>query len=112
MIEIKNLSFSYKEKEIFHDLSVSFPSKGFVILLGRSGSGKTTLLSLLSHQLIPTKGEIIGIDEKHRERARIGDRRQRERTEYAPRKKGKTLHFLNELIDCLTVPFVFRAQYG
>ena len=64
MIEIKNLSFSYKEKEIFHDLSVSFPSKGFVILLGRSGSGKTTLLSLLSHQLIPTKGEIIGIDEK------------------------------------------------
>ena len=25
---------------------------------------------------------------------------------------GKTLHFLNEFIDCLTVPFVFRAQYG
>ncbi len=64
MIEIKNLSFSYKDKEIFHDLSVSFPNRGFVILLGRSGSGKTTLLSLLSHQLTPTKGEIIGIDEK------------------------------------------------
>lgn len=64
MIKISHLSFSYQEKEIFHDLNAVFPDSGFVILLGRSGSGKTTLLSLLSHQLTPTSGSIEGIEEK------------------------------------------------
>lgn len=57
---ISHLSFSYGEKEILKDISVTFPEKGFVVLLGKSGSGKSTLLGLLSHTLPLTKGTISG----------------------------------------------------
>ncbi len=57
---INHVSFSYGEKEILHDISATFPEKGFVVLLGKSGSGKTTLLSLLSHTLPLKQGTITG----------------------------------------------------
>lgn len=57
-IQIQHLSFAYGEKKIFDDLSLDFPSKGFLCILGASGSGKTTLISLLNAQLQPTKGKI------------------------------------------------------
>ena len=64
MIKITHLSFSYKEKEIFHDLNAIIPDIGLTVILGRSGEGKTTLLSLLTKQLLPKEGEIKGIEEK------------------------------------------------
>lgn len=57
--QFNHVSFSYGDKEIFHDLSFSFPSKGFVIFLGKSGCGKTTFLSLLEGVLLPTEGTVI-----------------------------------------------------
>lgn len=57
-IQIEHLSFSYGEKEIFHDLNLCLPSKGFICILGASGSGKTTLISLLNAQLKPSKGSV------------------------------------------------------
>lgn len=45
--EVKNLSFSYGEEEILHDLTASFPKGEIVAVTGKSGSGKSTLLKLL-----------------------------------------------------------------
>ncbi len=41
------LSFSYGEREIFHDLSFSIPVDGKTAICGRNGSGKSTILGLL-----------------------------------------------------------------
>lgn len=41
------------------DVSVSFPEKGLVFLLGESGCGKSTFLSMLGGLLKPTSGEIF-----------------------------------------------------
>ncbi len=60
MIRIKNLSYSYQEKKVLNDISVTFPDSGFIVILGKSGSGKTTFLSLLSHVLPLTEGTIEG----------------------------------------------------
>ena len=60
MIQVNHVSYSYQEKKVLKDISVSFPDNGFVVLLGKSGSGKTTFLSLLCHVLSLQKGEIKG----------------------------------------------------
>lgn len=51
MLEIKNLCKTYKSKggvvvKALDDVSIKFPEKGMVFLLGKSGSGKSTLLNV------------------------------------------------------------------
>lgn len=58
-IELKNLSFSYGEKKILHDLNIKFRIGGKYALVGESGSGKTTILKLLLGQLQNYKGSIL-----------------------------------------------------
>lgn len=58
-IELKNLSFSYGEREIFHDLNIKFRIGGKYALVGESGSGKTTILKLLLGQLQNYQGSIL-----------------------------------------------------
>lgn len=41
------------------NVSLSFPEKGLVFVLGESGSGKTTLLNILSLQEKPTSGSVF-----------------------------------------------------
>jgi ABC-type lipoprotein export system ATPase subunit len=48
MIEIKNLSKSFKNHQVLKDISFSLPCKGFFLLLGDNGCGKSTLLYILS----------------------------------------------------------------
>lgn len=48
MKSIENLNFSYGEKEIFSDFSLTLPDKGSVAVAGASGAGKTTLLRILA----------------------------------------------------------------
>ena len=64
MLEIKNLKKTYKAKggvtvRALDDVSVSFPEKGMVFLLGKSGSGKSTLLNVTGGLDKPDSGEII-----------------------------------------------------
>lgn len=52
----------YVDKKPFtaiHDLSVCFPDKGFVAILGHSGSGKTTLLNIIGGLDHYTDGDMI-----------------------------------------------------
>ena len=47
-IEIRGLAKSFGADDVLRGISVSFPKKGIVALLGRSGSGKSTLLNILA----------------------------------------------------------------
>ena len=47
VVEIKDLNFSYQEKEVFKNLHLTMESQKFTVVLGPNGSGKTTLLKLL-----------------------------------------------------------------
>ena len=64
MLEVKELKKVYKTKkgvsvEALKGVSIKFPEKGMVFLLGKSGSGKSTLLNLLGGLDKYDDGEII-----------------------------------------------------
>ena len=64
MLEIRNLTKVYKSKggvttRALDGVSIQFPSKGLVFLLGKSGSGKSTLLNVTGGLDKPDDGEII-----------------------------------------------------
>ena len=46
ILEVKNLSFSYKDQKVLSDLSFDVYKGDYFGILGPNGSGKTTLLKL------------------------------------------------------------------
>ena len=64
MLEALHLKKVYKTKggadvNALDDVSIRFPEKGMVFLLGRSGSGKSTLLNVCGGLDSPSEGEVI-----------------------------------------------------
>lgn len=59
MLEVKNVSKAYDNKQVFDNFSLDFGESGRWALLGPSGCGKTTLLRLISGLEKPDSGEII-----------------------------------------------------
>jgi len=59
LVEIKNLSKSYGDKEVLKDINLNISAGKIVGLLGKNGVGKTTLIKLLNDLLTPTSGEIL-----------------------------------------------------
>lgn len=47
-IVLDHVKFSYENKEILHDISVTLPDKTTTAIIGPSGSGKTTLCNLIA----------------------------------------------------------------
>lgn len=60
-LAVSDLTFCYNTAQtpLFTDLTASFP-EGFTGIVGANGSGKSTLLKLLTGQLVPNAGEVIG----------------------------------------------------
>ena len=58
-IEIKDLTFSYNNKNVLENLSLIIPSGKKIAMVGLSGSGKSTIISLLLHFFTNYKGKII-----------------------------------------------------
>ncbi len=56
LIEIKDLHFSYGEREVLKGINLSIPRGKVVAILGSSGCGKTTLMRLIGGQLLPASG--------------------------------------------------------
>jgi len=58
-VELKDVSFSYGDGELFHKLNLTIPSGKTTAIVGFSGSGKTTLCNLVSRFWDVTGGEVI-----------------------------------------------------
>ena len=56
--ELNSVSFSYSEKPVIDDISMSFAPGRFCGIIGPNGCGKTTLLDLLAKHRRPSGGRI------------------------------------------------------
>ena len=63
-IEIKDLSFAYKEKNVLDNINITVMPNDTIGIVGHSGSGKSTLLNLLSKGYVVEDNKIFidGID--------------------------------------------------
>ena len=59
LVEIKNLSKSYDNKEVLKNINLNITNGKIIGLLGKNGAGKTTLIKLINDLLTPTKGDIL-----------------------------------------------------
>lgn len=57
-LELENVSFSYREKEVLRNINFSIRAKSFHFIVGESGGGKTTICALLCKMLMAEKGSI------------------------------------------------------
>ena len=63
MVTVRNLSASYGEEEVLHEVSASFPKGTVSVILGPNGSGKSTLLKALA-RLIPYHSGVVTVKGK------------------------------------------------
>ena len=64
MIEIRNLSYSYGEKNVLNNVNITLNEGSVMGLVGINGAGKTTLLRLISGVYRPGEREVLidGVD--------------------------------------------------
>ena len=58
-IVVRDLSFSYADRVVFHNVNITIPAAAFVAIHGESGSGKTTFADLLVGLHTPSSGDIV-----------------------------------------------------
>ena len=58
-LNLENIDFNFKEKNIYNNLNLSIPSKTFVSIFGESGSGKSTLLNIISGLFQTSNGKVL-----------------------------------------------------
>ncbi|WP_279048805.1 phospholipid ABC transporter ATP-binding protein MlaF [Cedecea davisae] len=59
LVEIRGMSFSRGDRQIFDNISLTVPRGKITAIMGPSGIGKTTLLKLIGGQITPDSGEIL-----------------------------------------------------
>lgn len=59
MISLQDIDFSYEDKKVLNDISLTINKGEKVVLLGSNGSGKSTLLRILAALYFPKKGEYL-----------------------------------------------------
>lgn len=64
MLQVKNLTFSYKKTPVLKSISFKINAGEHVALIGESGSGKSTVLKLLYGTYDLNTGEIFWKDKE------------------------------------------------
>ncbi len=59
LVELRNLTFSYSERIILDNISLSVPRGKVTALMGASGGGKTTILRLIGGQNKAQSGQLL-----------------------------------------------------
>lgn len=59
MIEVKNITKSFDDKTVLHDVSAVFETGKTNLIIGQSGSGKTVLMKSLVGLVTPEEGSIL-----------------------------------------------------
>ena len=59
MIEVKNITKSFDDKTILHNVSATFETGKTNLIIGQSGSGKTVLMKSIVGLVKPEEGEIL-----------------------------------------------------
>lgn len=59
MIEVKNITKSFEDKTVLHDVSATFETGKTNLIIGQSGSGKTVLMKSLVGLVTPEEGQIL-----------------------------------------------------
>lgn len=59
-LSVKNLSYKYPDGDSYalNNITIDFPTQGYIALVGESGSGKSTLAKLISAAMRGTSGDI------------------------------------------------------
>ena len=76
MVQLRDASFAYDSRDIFHDANLEIQKGEKIAIVGANGAGKTTLLRVLAGQLDPREGE----REIHRRRSSAISRSTRPRS--------------------------------
>ena len=63
-IILTNINFSYGERQILKDVSLTIKKNESIAFVGKTGSGKTTLVNIISGLLSPNSGSISIDDQK------------------------------------------------
>lgn len=58
VLEVHNLSKSFGDRRLIHDLSFELPPGGILGVIGENGTGKTTLMNMITQKDVPDEGEI------------------------------------------------------
>jgi ATP-binding cassette subfamily B protein len=58
-IEFRNLSLSYENSEVLHDISLHIPAGSTIAIVGPTGSGKTTLVNLIARLFEAPNGSLL-----------------------------------------------------
>lgn len=59
LLEIKNLSHSFGEGELFKDAELSLNKGEHIGIVGQNGAGKSTLIKICTEQIIPDVGRVV-----------------------------------------------------
>jgi energy-coupling factor transport system ATP-binding protein len=59
MIVLKDICFSYEDKEVIKNCSISFDMNEFHLLVGPNGAGKTTVAMMLKGLIKPSRGRVV-----------------------------------------------------
>jgi ATPase subunit of ABC transporter with duplicated ATPase domains len=59
VLEVKNLTYSIKNKTLYQDASFTFNKEDHMGIVGQNGTGKTTLLNILIGKIEVDFGDII-----------------------------------------------------
>ena len=70
LLECKNISKSFGNKQVLKDINLKLPAGKIIGLLGKNGAGKSTLIKLINDLLTSTTGQItvcgnpVGVESK------------------------------------------------
>ncbi|MBI5556110.1 MAG: ABC transporter ATP-binding protein [Deltaproteobacteria bacterium] len=59
MLELRNVSKSYRNQQILTDISLEIREREMVSIMGKSGAGKSTLLAVMAGLVRPDSGQVF-----------------------------------------------------